>query len=141
MCWDAGTELPIHAQAPGRARWFVAGQIEAALSLGPDAALVEDARLLASELVTNAVDAGADRLLVELHVHRASLDIAVTDDAAGVPMLTHPSISDPKGRGLSIVDTIATRWGTESYPGDGKRVWARLDIDPAASADLVCRMA
>lgn len=91
----------------------------------------EQARLIASELVTNAVrysGAGPDQLIE----FRATLDggsllIAVHDPCvAGQD--AHIRDEDPHGGGygLRIVDHLSSRWGSE-HP-DGQRVWAELPI-------------
>jgi anti-sigma regulatory factor (Ser/Thr protein kinase) len=87
VCWGADTDLPPNQRAAGRALWFVAKQIKAALSPAPDDPLTGDARLVVSELVTNAVNAGTTTLRLELQLHRSTLDLAVTDNAAGAPTI------------------------------------------------------
>lgn len=39
---------------------------------------------------------------------------------------THPGESATTGRGLLLVDALATHWGVESR-GDGKAVWCEFD--------------
>jgi hypothetical protein len=50
-------------------------------------------------------------------------------------------VFDSTGAGLGVVDSIASNWGTELHAGGGKRVWARLGIEPATSTDLICNVA
>jgi anti-anti-sigma regulatory factor len=91
--------------------------------------LVDRAVLLADELVTNAVmhagSAGELRLRVELHDER--LRVAVHD---AVPRLLHPAaFPGPEaegGRGLILVEELATAWGVHPRAG-GKVVWCVLD--------------
>ena len=99
---------------------------------------VDDARLVVSELVTNAIR----------HDHAASVDLEIVDlgdritlvvefagtagDGTGRPQL--PSGSATSGRGLAVVDRLAHRWGRIALEGGG-RVWAVLAAPRAATAD------
>ncbi len=118
----ARLELPQHGASVARARSFVRKLCgEAGLPFD----LCDTAVLLTSETVTNsfrhgrgsarlAVTAGSDGLLVE-----------VGDDDPRAP---RPRRSDPEalnGRGLAIVDLLATDWGSYATP-TGKVVWFRL---------------
>lgn len=91
-------------------------------------AVVEDVALAATELITNAVRAGARRLVVVICApHRRTLELRVTDDAPGVPVVQHPSSSDAYGRGLRIVASVAVQWGVDAGTSE-KTVWARFDF-------------
>jgi anti-sigma regulatory factor (Ser/Thr protein kinase) len=81
--------------------------------------------MVTSELVTNAIRAGADLIVLELDANSTGLYIAVTDDAAGEVIARIPRALDTSGRGLHIVAAIAQRWGVDALPA-GKRVWAEL---------------
>ncbi|GAA4047070.1 SpoIIE family protein phosphatase [Nonomuraea soli] len=96
----------------------------------------DDAVLLTSELVTNAViHAGTDVELtcrLELTASPAYLEIAVTDryptravPAAPAP---DPGALESHGRGLSLTADLATTWGV-TYSRAVKQVWFRMDID------------
>ena len=66
--------------------------------------------LIASELVTNAVQAGATIVEVGVNVTEGRLDLVVTDDAGGWPTMTSPTPDDTAGRGLLIVEHLADAW-------------------------------
>jgi anti-sigma regulatory factor (Ser/Thr protein kinase) len=93
-------------------------------------------QLIASELVTNAVEhAGTD---VDLHVTRLrnGICIAVHDDDPHPPVLTRRAAERggplrPRGRGLRIVARSADHWGVLTGTGD-KVVWAELRDTAAA---------
>lgn len=87
-------------------------------SLGLDAL-----ELIASELVTNAVVAGASEVRVELSRHATAIRIVVHDDAPGLPEARQAELTDEHGRGLAFVAAFATRFGTEGTSG-AKYVWA-----------------
>jgi two-component sensor histidine kinase len=83
--------------------------------------------LMASELATNSiVHAGTD-FTVTLTVTGAVIRLEVEDDGGGRPRLKAPGPTDPHGRGLRIVDQLATDWGSDEATGtDGKRTWFQL---------------
>jgi anti-sigma regulatory factor (Ser/Thr protein kinase) len=102
------------------------------------ASLSETTQLVVSELVTNAVQAsrtsvpGKDKVVVPvvrlwLMSEYISVIVSVWDasDERPVRRLADPDLEC--GRGLLIVESLSTRWGT--YPGQsgGKVVWAQLD--------------
>jgi anti-sigma regulatory factor (Ser/Thr protein kinase) len=91
--------------------------------------LLPDARLVASELITNAVlysGCGPDQLLEFRVIQReGSLVISVSDPClAG--QTAHLRSDGDSGFGLRIVDRVAQRWGAE-HP-NGQRVWAELSM-------------
>jgi anti-sigma regulatory factor (Ser/Thr protein kinase) len=92
-----------------------------------DSDRVEDAVLLVSELVTNAVKYGGDGP-IELLIDRPGdqLRFAVRDKGGPGPL---PEIREPGasggGHGLRLVDTIADRWGVEH---GSTIVWFEFDL-------------
>ena len=88
----------------------------------------QDAVLLVSELVTNAVrhQGTAGGIEMAIAVAGGRVRVEVLDPGNGFPK---PSVSEPPpdslgGRGLLIVDRVASRWGVSSGPS---RVWFELD--------------
>jgi anti-sigma regulatory factor (Ser/Thr protein kinase) len=94
----------------------------------------EVALLLASELVTNAILHA--RTPVQLGVlHDAGhVLVCVADRRDDTPDLQPQDKSGdrPGGRGLALVDDLASRWGTERFTG-GKTVWFVL---PSSDEEL-----
>lgn len=90
--------------------------------------LVGDCQLIATELVSNAVNAHADWVDVDLLLFDDHLELQVRDQAGGVPIPQEPSVTDTGGRGLRIVDAISSAWGFRTEPDRGKTVWARLNL-------------
>ena len=100
--------LAADTSAPGQARAFVATQLES--TPVPQGVLIDKVVLTASELVTNAVQAGASAIEITIRVTPRRLDLVVIDDAAGWPTPTSAAIDDTAGRGLSIVDQLTDSW-------------------------------
>lgn len=91
--------------------------------------VVDLAALLTSELVTNAVRYGRGLVRLTVRSEPPSVRIEVHDDNPDLPTLG-PDDDDAAegGRGLRLVDALATRWGTETHPTAGKDVWFELDV-------------
>jgi anti-sigma regulatory factor (Ser/Thr protein kinase) len=89
---------------------------------------VEDAVLLTSELVTNALEHTASgrggSFAVGVFHRSADIRIEVVDE--GAPWLPGDSSDELHGRGLGIVGAVARAWG---ITGDdsGRTVWFELD--------------
>lgn len=116
--------LSAEPEQVAEARRLVAGYLRE--SGEPDG---EVAVLLVSELVTNAILHG--RAPLELRAQSApgsGLRVEVADhDPSRPPLLnTAENLTEPGGRGLQLVDSLADRWGW-SESGDGKVVWFELD--------------
>lgn len=86
--------------------------------------LVDDARAVITELVTNAVlHAGAaGPLHLELDIDDG-VHVAVSDRSAAPPVMRALTTDEESGRGLQIVQQLSVRWGVD-YRAAGKRVWA-----------------
>jgi anti-sigma regulatory factor (Ser/Thr protein kinase) len=112
------------ASSPAAARRFVR-ELLASWGLSD---LTETVELLVSEVVTNVVrHAQTDGSIV---VTRSAFGVRVevSDSAGGEPTPLSPEPRQPSGRGLSIVNAMATRWGVASSPdGSGKSVWFEVD--------------
>lgn len=137
--WLLAYELPPLApfdSVPSIARSHLSATL-AAWRLG---ALAENAGLVVSELVTNAVQAsvGADgnpRYLgggrmpvvgMRLHSDGVRLLVEVFDQVPERPVMLAAGSGDEAGRGLSIVHALTRgRWGWSELRG-GKCVWAEL---------------
>lgn len=113
-------------RAPSHARAWLSARVP---NLPPT--VCEDALLITSELVTNAVQHGTPDVVLRLIVDDARLRIEVSDGNATMPTVpaAEPAIDRPTGRGLLIVAATASDWGVERT-GDrvGKVVWAEIRI-------------
>jgi two-component sensor histidine kinase len=94
--------------APRKARSYLATRLEGTPL--PTGVTLDRIILTASELVTNAVQAGATNIEISLHVAERRIDLVVGDDAEGWPTPVKAALHDTTGRGLSIVEQLADSW-------------------------------
>ena len=91
------------------------------------------ARLLVSELVTNAVRHGAgDEVTLALEVDDARVRVEV-HDAGGQRPARREARGSEGGYGLNLVATLAARWGADPDVG----VWFELDRTEGAAAPRI----
>lgn len=89
--------------------------------------VIDDASLLATELLSNAVKQGTGSVELRVEAEDGLLHVAVHDHAEGKPVVNHAGPASPNGRGLWIVQSIAHNWGTDSDGEEpGKTVWFEL---------------
>jgi GAF domain-containing protein/anti-anti-sigma regulatory factor len=88
--------------------------------------LCDDALLIASELVGNAVQHGLAPVELTIARRKRHMHIQVADASAHPPALLGPRpAADGHGFGLVLVDTLATSWGCR-HTETGKIIWAML---------------
>jgi anti-sigma regulatory factor (Ser/Thr protein kinase) len=117
---EASVELPREPASAVRSRRFVRDTL-AGWGWPDD----ENALLVVSELVTNAVVHAASPAVVYLRARGAVLRIEVADRGAGSPEPRSPAPEVAGGRGLLLVDALADAWGIDPLD-EGKVVWAEL---------------
>ncbi|WP_380160993.1 SpoIIE family protein phosphatase [Kineococcus sp. R86509] len=91
----------------------------------PDS-VAETAELLTSELVTNAIVHGRSDTRVRITATPDLVHVEVSDDNDRRPLLQAPDDDALSGRGLSMLETSASRWGVDDAD-IGKVVWFTLD--------------
>ena len=87
----------------------------------------DDATLLVSELITNAVKYGPEEKPISLIIGRGDGRTRFTVHDLGLGPLPEMRADDdpaPGGHGLRLVDALADRWGVER---GSTRVWFELD--------------
>lgn len=90
--------------------------------------VIDDAQLVVSELVSNAVVHGREPLRVRLTLTRASVYITVHDGDPQPPRMRNPPPGDiTGGRGLRIVAAVSQQWGC-AIGRHGKNVWCSLAL-------------
>lgn len=102
--------------------------------------VVDDLALIASELVTNAVqhvdvDAGRE-IGVTLFLSPLNIRLEVRDSGEYLPTPREPSNDEQSGRGLILVRLIANRWGFKEQVV-GKTVFAEIDLKPSQLSQSV----
>lgn len=113
--------LPPRSSSASRAREIVTAQCRA---WGLEV-LCDDIALIVTELVANAIrHAGTD---IEIRVSPVTSGVRIeVKDGSVRPLRPRAALtSDEGGRGLLLVDALATRYGVVGEP-DGKRVWVEL---------------
>jgi anti-sigma regulatory factor (Ser/Thr protein kinase) len=90
--------------------------------------LVDDIRLVASELVTNASVHAQTPALVTLEARPARVRLSVHDSDPVVPRQRGARRGDVTGRGLRVVERFSTDWGAARAPEGGKIVWAEFAL-------------
>jgi anti-sigma regulatory factor (Ser/Thr protein kinase) len=114
--------LPAGAAAAGEARGLVRDAIRA-WGLLVD---VGDALLLTSELVANGVLHGGGAVTLSVRVSGGRLRVEVYDTSGDLPVPGgDPGGGAVSGRGLLLVETLASEWGSYRCPG-GKAVFFTL---------------
>jgi serine phosphatase RsbU (regulator of sigma subunit)/anti-sigma regulatory factor (Ser/Thr protein kinase) len=119
------------ADAVPRARRFAADALSAA-----DPSVVEDAELVVTELVTNALLHGAPPVVLRISPAGSRVRIEVEDSGREMPMRMRENIDSMTGRGLSLVSRVTSGWGVEPAAHGGKVVWAEIVEGGSALAGL-----
>jgi anti-sigma regulatory factor (Ser/Thr protein kinase) len=127
----AESSFVLDIRAPAAARAAVASALRDRVS----AAVLGDAQLLVSELVTNSVlhsgasPGGAVVLRVQLSSAMVRLDVEDSGGDSAV-VARPPELDGGGGFGLNLVHTLSERWGVEHALAGGLRVWAQLSLTP-----------
>jgi GAF domain-containing protein/anti-sigma regulatory factor (Ser/Thr protein kinase) len=125
--------------AVAAARKFVRDTLRSWLDAAPgaeaDGGLVDDAVLLTSELVTNAVVHAGTQVQVTCKLAAGAVEVVVRDSHPA-RMVPGPAPDDTVpaertgGRGLLLPSALAAAWGV-SYGTDAKAVWFRMGLPGA----------
>jgi anti-sigma regulatory factor (Ser/Thr protein kinase) len=116
--------LPLSTAAPAAARAFAR-----ASGCADHPAQLDEALLLITELVTNAVRYGSPTLLLTIDCLGSNLKVRVRDGSAELPQQRPAHDDDEAGRGLALVAALSDAWGVEhasDEDGSGKTVWFEL---------------
>jgi anti-sigma regulatory factor (Ser/Thr protein kinase) len=115
--------LPSDLSAASTARGHVAE-----VCAGLPEETVYTARLLVTELVSNAVLHGRGTIRLTVARNTAGVRVEVHDESPHLPVVMDRSPMAEHGAGLRLVSAMAGSWGTEPLDGGrpGKRVWFTL---------------
>jgi anti-sigma regulatory factor (Ser/Thr protein kinase) len=121
------TTLPPLGSSPSTARRIV----ESAIGQHALREVIDEAMLLVTELVTNAVVHAGTDIDLRVQVDGERLRVEVVDHTPGLLHVDSHSASDERegGRGLLLLDALAAEWGTRHFR-EGKSVWFVLTTGP-----------
>jgi anti-sigma regulatory factor (Ser/Thr protein kinase) len=122
---DADAQMPHRVDSVPAARAFLA-KLLSGWELSD--LVIDEASLLTTELMTNAVEHGSGVVDLAIAVHDGVLRVGVHDTATGMPVKRDGiTASAEGGRGIWLVQSIAHDWGSDpSGEAPGKTVWFEL---------------
>ena len=127
-------ELDRTPRAPRDARRFVDAALDA-WGVGGDRR--DAVRLLATELVTNALLHGAPPIRIDVKRAGVTIRVSVHDGSPNPPFPRPFDVEAPTGHGMLLVERLSRRWGVEATE-EGKVVWFELEVglgDAAGTAE------
>ncbi|MFC9146475.1 SpoIIE family protein phosphatase [Streptomyces bacillaris] len=122
---NAALDLLGGIEAAPRARAFATGVLT---SWRFPAELRDLGVLATSELVANSLQHGTPPMRLGLRRTDRRLIIEVTDGDDHLPRRRQAEPADEAGRGIEIIASIATSWGSRRTPGGGKAVWCEFAL-------------
>jgi hypothetical protein len=122
--WSHATQLPAEPESASRARDFVCLHLVEHRLLY----LVEDVRLVASEMATIAM--GRTRAPFTMTLERVddAVRITVTEGMSGLNGRSGPNGSGPATHGLSVVQVVSREWGVQAAEGSPRSLWASFEV-------------
>jgi hypothetical protein len=127
--WDGPrltVDLASDAETPQAARAFLRDALQTWQLDG----FGDVTELLADELVCNVVRHVGRAMQLRAVRGASSIRIEVDDPSTEPPVLQSPAPLDERGRGILLVDSLATSWGVDIHDS-GKTVWFEIDVATA----------
>ncbi len=112
--------LTPHPTSVGAARRFVRDVLK---TRRLDDGVVSTVELLTSEVVTNAIVHARSGPQLAVEVNDELVRVAVRDSSPDLPVRRLGRLDDLSGRGVVIVEELASAWGVERERSGAKRVW------------------
>ncbi|MCQ4084955.1 SpoIIE family protein phosphatase [Streptomyces sp. RB6PN25] len=122
---NASLDLLGGVEAAPRARAFASGVLA---SWRFPTELRDLGVLAASELVANSLQHGTPPMRLRLRRTDRRLIIEVTDGDDHLPRRRRAEPGDEAGRGIAIIATVASKWGSRRTLGGGKTVWCEFAL-------------
>jgi anti-sigma regulatory factor (Ser/Thr protein kinase) len=122
----SSVDLVSDVSAPGVAREFLRDTLQTWRLDG----FGDVAELLTDELVSNVVRHVGAPMQLRASRRPASIRIEVDDSSTEPPVRQDPNPLQDHGRGILLVEALATVWGVELRE-NGKTVWFEIDVDTA----------
>lgn len=123
MAAAAVTDLPADPRSPREARRIVSRTLHE-WDLDD---VVDVAELLTSEVVTNALLHAGSPVRLVIALDDRTLRIEAHDHGSHAPVLRRVGSDSHSGRGLALVEALATEWGSRDED-DGKVVWFSIRV-------------
>lgn len=117
---EVRTMLTPHPTSVGAARRFVR-DVLMSRQVADD--VVDMVELLTSEVVTNAIIHGRSGPQLAVEIRDGVVRVAVRDLSPNLPVRQAGRLDDVSGRGVVIVEELASAWGVEREGNGSKRVW------------------
>ncbi len=121
-------DFPLDVLSVSAARRFAA---EVLIDV-PDSVL-EAVQLMVSELATNSIRHAGTGFHAAIITESELVRVEVTDLGGGTPTVRSPGPTDPRGRGLAIVEMFSNAWGVRYASANDKTVWFDLGWDSSAA--------
>ncbi len=112
--------LSPHPTSVGAARRFVRDVL---MTRRISDGVVSTVELLTSEVVTNAIVHARSGPQLAVSVDGEVVRVAVRDSSPELPVRRLGRLDDLSGRGVVIVEQLATSWGVDQERNGAKRVW------------------
>jgi anti-sigma regulatory factor (Ser/Thr protein kinase) len=120
----AQLELPRNPNCATRARRWLEQEVPGTVG----SKTLADLKLVATELVENALVHGNGRIVLRLDCRPATLRVEVTDEGEHAAIKIRTRGKEIGGWGLVLVDRLSDRWG--AFEGT-THVWAELPLVPS----------
>ncbi len=121
---EISTMLTPHPTSVGAARRFVRDVL---MSRQVADGVVDMVELLTSEVVTNAIIHGRSGPQLAVEIRDCAVRVAVRDLSPKLPVRHVGRLDDVSGRGVVIVEELASAWGVEHEGNGSKRVWFEVN--------------
>jgi anti-sigma regulatory factor (Ser/Thr protein kinase) len=121
---DTVRTFPHDTRSPGCARRWLGGHLQRWVPDGDH----DGSLLLLSELVTNAVVHARTACTVAVRFRNGCLTVRVLDHCPTAPVVASDRHLGDGGRGLQLVDTLATSFGWDPVGDDSKIVWFEIPV-------------
>jgi anti-sigma regulatory factor (Ser/Thr protein kinase) len=90
--------------------------------------VVETVELLTSEVITNALVHARSAPELAVRVRSEVVRVEVVDVSPVVPIRRSIETDALSGRGIAIVESLASQWGVTDLSAQGKTVWFEVAI-------------
>ena len=113
--------LPAGPRTGAEARWFLSEALQ-----DQDVDIdVDAAKLLTTEVASNAARHGKEPIELSIELEESDLRVSVFDHGPGFDPATLPGPGDTGGSGVPLLRELSSEWGVDRRD-DGMEVWFRI---------------